>query len=105
MRIPWADVFAIAGKVGRAVLTGVPIVEAIAANAGGKSGPDKRRDVLAFVQAELAGAAAQTGRDLSGDPDVLHAVGQLVDDVAELHNVLTRRVLQTNGTRPSRDPV
>lgn len=88
MKIPWKSIASIAGRVGLAVLQGVPAIEAYTAATGHATGTQKAAAVYELVLAELSAASIAAGRDLSLDPRVAAAVRALIDDTAELHNAL-----------------
>lgn len=91
LKIPWGKILPVAARVGAAVMTGVPTIEAMTESLR-TPGADKRAAVLTAVRAELNAAEALAGHDLANDPDVLGAAGAIIDAVTHFHNMLASKM-------------
>jgi hypothetical protein len=88
MKFPIGKFLTVAGRVGVAVLTGVPAVQAFAQTLGGAKGEQKATAVLELALAELQAASVATGRDLSVHPGVVAAIRGLIDAAVAMHKAI-----------------
>lgn len=96
MKFPWSKILPIAARVGAAVITGVPTIEAMTESLR-TPGADKKAAVLNAVRAELATAENIAGHDLANDPDVLGAASAVIDAVTHFHNMLASKMAAGTG--------
>lgn len=89
-KVPWSKIAPIAARVGAAVLTGVPAIEALTKSLR-TPGAEKKAAVLDAVRTELYAAELVVGHDVANDPDVLGAASAIIDAVAHLHNILAAK--------------
>lgn len=88
MGFPIGKLLGVAGRVGMAVLSGVPAAQVFAQKVGGANGQAKAGMVLELALAELSSASLATGRDLSVDPGVVAAIRSLIDASVALHTAI-----------------
>jgi hypothetical protein len=97
MGFPIGKVLSVAGRVGLSVLTGVPAVQAFAAQVHGASGPAKADAILQLALAELQAAGVAVGHDVSPTPRVTAAIHALIDATVELHAAIAEAAHAPKG--------
>lgn len=91
MGFPIGKVLTFATRALGAIITGVPAVQAMTNMFPSGTGDQKKQAVMDMVRAELAAAELLYGHDLANNPDVMLAVGKVIDAVVAFHTVIAKK--------------